>query len=160
MFGGIKMFFQLKEAPKKTLDTYDKISELVRAILDFECPDHRANHHILYSANSKLESYREARDFYRPFDNPSTSIGQFSRDAYQLANQKYNQLYTIIRGYMHLSDEKQREHFNHHFRFSKEKIDAMYTLFSNKELHKQLQLEAAFYQCLKEDITPLLTQCE
>ncbi|WP_274309575.1 hypothetical protein [Solibacillus daqui] len=154
------MFFQLKEAPKKTLDTYDKISELVCAILYFECTDHSANHHILYSANSKLESYREARDFYRPFDDPSTSLGQFSREAYQLANQKYNQLYTIIRGYMYLSDDTQREHFNHHFRFSKEKIDTFHALFSNKDHHKQLQLETSFYEHLKNDVAPLLTQFE
>lgn len=154
------MFFQLKEAPIQTLETYDKISEIVRAILYFECPEHRANHHILFTANAKLESYREARDFYRPFDDPSTSLGQFSREAYQLANKKYNQLYTIIRGYMHLSDAKQRAHFNHHFRFSKEKIDAMYSLFTNKSQHKELDLEASFYEHLKNDLIPLLTQFE
>ena len=154
------MFFQLKEAPLKPLDTYDKISALVRALLYVECPEHRSNHHILYTANTKLESYREARDFYRPLDDPSTSLGLFSREAYQLANQKYNQLYTIIRGYMHLSDATRREHFNHHFRFSKEKIDAMHALFSKKEQHKQLGLETTFYEHLKNDLTPLLTQFE
>lgn len=156
----MNMFFQLKEASVKTLDTYDKIFELVKAILYFECPEHRSNHHILYTANTQLENYRESREVYRPFIDPASSLGQFSQEAYQLANKKYQQLYTIIRGYMHLSDDTQREHFNHRFRFSKERIDAMYTLFSNKEFHKQLQLEAAFFEHLKEDITPLLTQFE
>ncbi len=154
------MFFQVKETAPKTLETYDKISALVRAVLYFECPEHRANHHILHTANTQLESYREARDFYRTLEDPSTSLGLFSREAYQLANQKYNQLYTIIRGYMHLSDDSQRAHFNHHFRFSKEKIDVMHELFSKKEQHKQLGFEATFYEHLKNDLTPLLTQFE
>ena len=108
--GGIYMFFQVKERSTQTQETYDKVFELVKAILHFECPDHRAHHHILYTANIKLETYREAKDFYRPFDDPSTALGCFSREAYQLANKKYHQLYTIIRGFMHLSEEAKREH--------------------------------------------------
>ena len=154
------MFFQVKETPQRTIDTYDKISELVRALLYAECPEHRANHHILYTANTQLESYREARDIYRASEDPSTSLGLFSREAYQLANKKYNQLYTIIRGYMHLSDDSRRAHFNHHFRFSKGKIDAMHALFSKKEQHKLLGLETTFYEHLKNDLTLLLTQFE
>ena len=154
------MFFHVKETAPKTLDTYDQISVLVRAVLYFECPEHRANHHILYTANMQLESYQEAKAFYRPLEDPSTSLGLFSREAYQRANKKYNQLYTIIRGYMHLSDASQRAHFNHHFRFSKEKISAMHALFSNKDYHKQLGFETTFYEHLKNDLVPLLTQFE
>lgn len=153
------MFFQLKEAPV-TLDSYDKIFELVRALLYFECPEHRTNHHILYTANTQLERYREARDYYRPFEDPSTSLGQFSREAYHLTNKKFNQLFIIIRGYMHLSDDKQRAHFNHHFRFYKEKIETMHALFTNISQHKELGLEATFYEHLKNDLIPLLTQFE
>lgn len=69
----MNMFFQLKEASVKTLDTYDKIFELVKAILYFECPEQRSNHHILYTANTQLENYREAREVYRPFSDRSRS---------------------------------------------------------------------------------------
>ncbi|AWE06809.1 hypothetical protein DCE79_05090 [Lysinibacillus sp. 2017] len=154
------MFFQLKEKPVKSHETYDKIFELVKAVLHFECPDHRANHHILYTANTKLENYREARDFYRPFDDPSSELGLLSREAYQLATKKYNQLYTIIRGYMHLCEENKREHFNHHFRFHVQKIEAMYKLYENKSAQQLLQIEELFFERLKADLTPLLTQFE
>lgn len=154
------MFFQLKETPVTALDTYDKISQLVKAILYFECPNHRSQHHILYTANMQLEAYREAKQFYRKYDDPSTALGQLSREAYEKATKQYNQLAIIIRGYMHLSETKKRDHFNHHFRFSKEKIENMYNLFENKDFHKQLQLETLFYERLKEDIVPLLTQFE
>lgn len=154
------MFFQLKDSTATTLDTFDKISHLVKAILHFECQEHRAQHHILYTANMKLETYREAQSFYRKFDDPSNALGRLSREAYELANKKYHQLFTIIRGYMHLSDHNKRNHFNHHFRFSKEKIEAMFTLFEQMHHHDHLKLEVEFYERLKEDIIPLLTQFE
>ena len=142
------------------MDTYDKISQLVKAVLHFECPDHRANHHILYTANTQLEAYREAKDFYRPYDDPATALGCFSREAYKIANKKYHQLYTIIRGYMYLSEEARRDHFNHHFRFHDEKIDVMYQLLEQKQERQLLNLDTLFYEHLKEDLTPLLTQFE
>lgn len=154
------MFFQLKDSTTTTLDTFDKISHLVKAILHFECPEHRAQHHILYTANMKLETYLETQSFYRKFDDPSNALGRLSREAYELANKKYHQLFTIIRGYMHLSDHNKRNHFNHHFRFSKEKIEAMFILFEQMHHHEHLKLEAEFYERLKEDIIPLLTQFE
>lgn len=154
------MFFQVKDKTETPLDTFDKISHLVKAILHFECPDHRAQHHILYTANRKLETYREAQSFYRKFDDPGNALGRLSREAYELANKKYNQLFTIIRGYMHLSDDNKRSHFNHHFRFSKEKIENMFTLFEHMSHHQHLKLVEAFYERLKEDLIPLLTQFE
>lgn len=154
------MFFQVKDKTETPLDTFDKISHLVKAILQFECPEHRAQHHILFTANMKLETYREAQLFYRKFDDPGNALGRLSREAYELANKKYNQLFTIIRGYMHLSDDTKRSHFNHHFRFSKEKIENMFTLFKHMPHHQHLKLEEEFYERLKEDIIPLLTQFE
>lgn len=154
------MFFQFKDKTVTPLDTYDKISQLVKAILHFECPEHRAQHHILYTANTKLEAYREVQSFYRRYDDPNNALGRLSREAYELANNKYHQLFTIIRGYMYLSDHNKRDHFNHHFRFSKEKIDDMFTFFKQMNHHEHLKLEAVFYERLKEDITPLLTQFE
>lgn len=154
------MFFQVKDKTDTPIDSYDKISYLVNAILQFECPEHRAQHHILYTANMKLETYREAQQFYRKFDNPAHALGRLSREAYEQANRNYNQLFTIIRGYMHLSDDNKRDHFNHHFRFSKEKIDDMFTLFEQMHHHRHLKLEEEFYERLKEDIIPLLTQFE
>lgn len=154
------MFFQLKEKPITMPDTYDKIFELVTAVLHFECSDHRSNHHILYTANTKLEAYRDAKDFYRPFNNPASELGLLSREAYQTATNKYNQLYTIIRGYMHLSDDSRRDHFNHHFRFQKEQITAMHALFERKQERQLLNLESLFFERLKDDLTPLLTQFE
>jgi hypothetical protein len=154
------MFFQLKDKATKEKETYDLLVELVKAVLHYECPEHRANYHILYSANHQLEMYQEAQACYRLHCNPSTSLGNFSAEAYQLATKKYNQLYTTIRGYMHLSEESHREHFNHHFRFHKEKIEVMHALFQKKQERRLLNLEQAFFEGLKEDLLPILTQLE
>ncbi|ATP39478.1 hypothetical protein CSE16_05115 [Solibacillus sp. R5-41] len=154
------MFFQLKESTKTDHDTYHKAFQLVKALIHHECPEHRANHHILYSANQKLEAYLEAQKHFRQFEDPATVLGTFSTEAYQVATKKYHQLYFIIRGYMHLSDESRRDHFNHHFRFHAEKLNTMYLLWEQKNYWQLLNLDISFYEQLKEDLVPLLTQFE
>ena len=61
---------------------------------------------------------------------------------------------------MHLSEEAKREHFNHHFRFHAEKITLMHKLFKNVQIHQLLNIESLFFEQLKEDLIPLLTQIE
>lgn len=154
------MFFQLKESPKIIPDAYDKAFQLVSAVIHQECPEHRANHHILYSANQKLEAYLEAQKHFRLFEDPATGLGTFSTEAYQVATKKYHQLYFIIRGYMHLSDENKRDHFNHVFRFHAEKLNTMYLLWEQKNYWQLLNLDDSFYEQLKDDLVPMLTQFE
>ena len=155
------MFFQLKDTKKSKTDSYDQVLQLVTAILHQECPHHSSRHHLLYTANLQLEQYKEAKDFFYAQCDVTTSLGTFSKEAYDKANKNYHQLYLLIRAYMHLSDERQREHFNHHFRFSKEQIETMYNYYEHYSTHvKTLALEEAFWHALKEDLAPLLTQLE
>lgn len=152
------MFFQLKEQAKTPLDTYEKIVQLVNAVLRNECPDHRVSQHILYAANLQLEGYLEAQNHFRQFADPSTSLGNLSTEAYQIAKKKYHQLHYIIRAYMHLSEESKRDHVNHQFRFHAEKLTTMHALWEQKQHWQQVNLDVLFYEQLKEDLVPLLTQ--
>ncbi len=161
MKGMIRMFFQTKKPATPILDTYEQVKTLVTALLHYECPEHLERHHILYTTNQRLEQFRETRNYYRQQIDAATATGTFSRQVYESANQKYNQLYLLIRAYMHLSDEQKRDHFNHHFCFSDTRID---TLFHHYKRHQEYPLAAElvphFWQALKDDLTPLLTQIE
>lgn len=156
------MFFKInrKQTAIRT-DTYEQLRELVTTALLYEIPEHNPHHHILFTANHKLEQYREAAQCFRQQSDVSTALGQFSYEAYNEALQQFNQLQSLIRAYMHLSDEQRQENFNHHFRFHKEKIETMYSQYKQQKTYiSQLHLEIAFHNALKEDLLPLLTQLE
>ena len=156
------MFFKINR--KQTAiqkDIYEQLRELITTALLYEIPEHSPHHHILFTANHKLEQYQEAAQCFRQHSAVSTALGQFSHTAYNQALQQFNQLQSLIRAYMHLSDEQRRESFNHHFRFHKEKIETMYSQYEQQKPYiSRMQLEIAFHKALKEDLLPLLTQLE
>lgn len=160
--GGIIVLFKIKEVKiTREIDTYEKIKELVSAILLHELPDHSSTHHLLYTANIKLEEIRNARDYHRKKIELTTQLGQFHQRAYDLAVREFNQLYTFIRAYMHLSSAQDRDRYNHSFRFYKEKIASFYEQFTDKNNHLQnANLEEQFWEALKQDVLPLLSQIE
>ena len=156
------MFFETnKKQIENDKDTYEQIRELVTNLLLYEVPEHSPHHHILFTANHKLEQYREAAEYFRQQSDASTALGQFSIKAYKQALQQFNQLQLLIRGFMHLSDDARRANFNHHFRFHKEKIEKIYTQYKQQKVYiSLLQLENTFHKAIKEDLLPLITQLD
>lgn len=156
------MFFKLDKSQTSIHnDVYEQICELVTTALLYEIPEHSPHHHILFTANHKLEQYREAAEYFRKQSDVSTALGQFSIEAYKQALQQFNQLQLLIRGFMHLSDDGRRANFNHHFRFHKEKIEKIYMQYKQQKAYSSLvQLEITFHKALKEDLLPLLAQLD
>ena len=55
------MFFKLNNSQTAIQkDVYNQIHELVTTALLYEIPEHSPHHHILFTANQKLEQYRQA----------------------------------------------------------------------------------------------------
>ena len=156
------MFFKLNKSHTAVQkDVYDQIFELVATALLYEIPEHSPQHHILFTANQKLEQYREAAEHFRKESDVSTALGQFSIAAYKQTIQQFNQLKILIRGYMHLSDDEKRLHFNHHFRFHKEQIEKIHTQYKQqKEYSSLMRLENEFHKALNEELLPLITQLD
>ena len=156
------MFFKLNNSQTVIQkDVYDQIHELVTTALLYEIPEHSPHHHILFTANKKLEQYRQVAECFRQQSDVSTSLGQFSIEAYKQALQKFNQLQLLIRSFMHLSDEGKRVNFNHHFRFHKEQIEKIYMQYKQQKAYSSLiQLEITFHNALKEDLLPFITQLD
>ena len=156
------MFFKVnKSQTVAQQDVYEQLRELVTTVLLYELPEHSPHHHILFTANQKLEQYREAAEYFRKHSDVSTALGQFSIEAYKQALQQFNQLQLLIRGFMHLSDAERRVHFNHHFRFHKEQIEKIYMQYKQHKAYSSLiQLEKEFHKALKEDLLPLIAQLD
>lgn len=155
------MFFQVKERTEEQLDTYEQITALVSAVLHAHCPEHRHHHHLLYTTNAKLQQYAEAKEFYQQYRQNFCAIGQFAKEAYEVAVKKHSTLYTFIRAYTNLTGNPNHEHWNHTFRFSKEKIAALYAFFMAQQPHmNNLQLEQSFFQTLNEELLPIFHQID
>lgn len=156
------MLFNIKEVTiQKEIDSYEKIKQLVTSILKHALPEHNSRQHLLFTANTKLEEIRTARDYHRKQIELTSQLGQFHQATYDLAVREYNQLYIFIRAYMHLSNEQDREHFNHRFRFYEEKISRYYEQLNGRKNHLQNKnLEVQFWEALKQDVLPMLTQFE
>ena len=151
------MFFATKTSTPK--DSYEKMQEIVQTLLLQECPEHRSQHHILYSANIRLAHIGEAREHFRTLIDPATPTGQYAHTAYEKTTTAYNELALLIRGYMMLCDEAERKRYNHNFLFSTEKIADCYTLFKERKTYEDvLPIEQSFWSALKQQLLPLLAQ--
>ena len=156
---GNEMFFLAKEQP--TLDTYDQMNEIVQALLLFECPNHRSQHHILFTANIKLAHLNDARQHYRKLIDPATPVGRYARTAYETLTQHYHALNTLINGYMLLCDEAERNRYNHNFLFSKEKIEDCYILLKNYKIYEDiLPIDNDFWITIQQQILPILSELQ
>lgn len=151
------MFFMTNKS--KTLDAYDQIKEIVYTLLLHECPEHRTQYHILYSANVRLTHMEQAKQHFRALIDPATPTGTYARIAYETTVKKYNELSLLIRGYMYLCDETERDLYNHNFLFSKEKIGDCYTLLTERKTYEDiLPIEEDFWQALRAQTLPILGQ--
>ena len=155
------MLFQSKEQAIETRDLYDQMKEIITECLKRELPDHNPRHHLLFTANMKLESLQEAKELHRRFIDVSTNTGRFHQQRYAKMSDMYHKLYRLTRGYMHLCDEGERKHFNHHFRLSSRVIESCYEQYeARRSFCFSKEEEHGFFEELKEEIIPLLCQIE
>lgn len=153
------MFFTPKEI--KTLETYAQLKEILVALIHSECPEHRIQHHILYSANLKLHQLEQAKQHFSTLIDLSTPIGQYAKVIYDEANQKYNELHCIIRAYSLFCDQKEQARLNHNLHFSKHKVADCYTLLMTRHQYKHiLPIEPTFWQAIKQQILPIVAELE
>lgn len=65
---------------------YEKVKEIVYALLLKECPEHGSQHHILYSANVSLAHIDAAKSHLRALIDPATPIGTYDKLKQQTIN--------------------------------------------------------------------------
>lgn len=151
------MFFQSKESIVE-IDLYNQLKTIVSLLLKCELPNASVRHHILFTANEKLQSLWEAKELYFKESNVEYAIGRFHKNAYEHNLRAYNQLQIILDSYMLLSIDNERTHVNHRLRFHSEVIEYCYHQVITMEKLLDSTSREAFLIALKEDILHVLAE--
>ncbi|PYF04279.1 hypothetical protein [Ureibacillus chungkukjangi] len=153
------MFFQVlfKQPKKEKLEICpaEKLLILVRELLNKELPAHYSQHHILYTANTKLESLNSALEWHRTQGNLQLKLGQFHSQTHDQLRKQASDLQALVDGYMELNIDMTQ--MNHRLHFHYEEIHYIhenYVLF--KEGRFSNQSSQLFWQAVKEDVLSII----
>ena len=156
--GVYRMFFR-KTVEQHKEDLYDKITFIVHTLLLKELPEHRAQHHILYTANTTLLHYRELAETHRKQALSPSTLHDFHQHAYEQLLKKHNQLQLMIDTYIELHLDTPREMYNHRLRLDNHNIELVYNeLHRVKDYNLLPEYEPSFWQAIKEQIFPTFTK--
>ncbi|MDN4495343.1 hypothetical protein [Ureibacillus aquaedulcis] len=153
------MFIQtlFKQSKQELLEICpaDKLLDLVCELLNKELPEHPAHHHILFTANFKLESLKNTVNHHRKQEKHQLKLGQFHSQMYQQLQKQISDLQMLIDSYMELNiDVKQ---MNHRLRFHYEQIDYLfenYLLFMEGRFSDESS--HLFWQAIKDDVLDII----
>ena len=149
------MYFMSKEV--KSIDTYTQLKQLTYELLRHECPNHRSSHHILMTANIKLERLNEVKVYIQKQNYISQSLQQFSIQNGAVLEDQISWLHLFIASYTQLCDETQRAHFNQTLLLYQHTIEECFEFFQNRMLHKDIiPIDDDFWRALKQAIQPVL----
>lgn len=153
------MFFQffLKQDnhEKQEISPAEKLLMLVRELLSKELPEHCAHHHILFTANSKLETLKESLKYHHFQGNHQLKLGQFHLQMQNQLRKQISELQALVDGFMELSiDIKQ---MNHRLHFHYDQINYIhenYSLFQERRFCNQSS--QLFWQSVKDDVLDII----
>ena len=149
------MFFMPKET--KSIDAYTQLKQLTYELLRHECPQHISSHHILMTANMKLERLNEVKVYIHKQNYISQSLQQFSIQKGAVLEDQISWLHLFTTSYTQLCDETKRAHFNHALLLHQHTIEECFEFFQNRILHKDIiPLDDDFWRALKQAIQPAL----
>jgi len=161
MLGGMIMWIsQLlpskKEEKIQKSDVYDQLQAMVGSILKREVPSGNSLSHLLYHANVKIQQYHQAAEYHRKRIDMSTALGIFHKEAYELAIKKGRHLQRLVDSFIMLNIEDERERINHRMMLVDDRIEKLFMEFQHRE---QIipEMEEQFWDTLKEDIMPILS---
>lgn len=154
--GGLMFIHTLFKKPEpESREIAEKLLDLVLELLDKELPEHLAHHHILFTANFKLESLKDSLNHHRSQLNDQLKLGQFHSQIYHQLQKQVSDLQVLVDSYMELYiDMKQ---MNHRLHFHYDQINYLhenYILFMEGRFSDQSS--HLFWQTLKEDVLEII----
>lgn len=160
----IVIFFSLTKQDSKEIekiDLYAQMNTIVFTLLKQELPELNTRHHLLYTANVKLETYRTASQYHRQRANVQTAIGTYHKKASEENLKRFNQLQILIEAYIQLSIIEERHLLNHRLRMKDLTINSTYEeLQAKQDITLSAAQEETFWNALKEDILPVISLLE
>ena len=149
------LFKQQKEEETREICAAEKLLILVRELLNKELPEHYAQHHILFTANYKLEILNGYLKQHRNQENHLQKIGQFHTEMYNGLRKTVSDLQCLVDGYMELSIDVNQ--MNHRLLFY---YDQIHYIHENYALYMAGQFSNhssdSFWQAAKEDVLDIL----
>ena len=153
------MFFQFLFHSEKIVEVEMSASEkflaIIEGLLKFELQEHQSQHHLLYTANTKLTLLKDRLPFHRSKSQLNLHIGQFHKEQYESLLKQMNELQMIVDCYMELQIDLTK--MNHRLRFYYDEIDMLYdsfTFYSEQKITKEEKTQ--FYLALREDCLNIL----
>lgn len=153
------MFFQtLFKQPKQEaveICAAEKLLILVRELLNKELPEHMAHHHILFTANSKLETLNESLSSHRRQTNHHLKLGQFHSQIQEQLRKQVSELQALVDGYTELNIDINQ--MNHRLHFHYDQIHYLhenYTFYLEGRFSNQSS--PLFWQAVKEDVLDII----
>lgn len=141
------------------IDLYDQLQFIVSTLLKKELPAHNSVHHLLYTANTKLEELRENTSYHRNYIDLNSSIGIFHKEAYEHTLKCFNQLQLLIDSYINLNIEEERGRINRRLSLIDEKVNSIYLqIIEFNKFNILTTLEEKFWMAVKEDTMPILAE--
>ena len=153
------MFFQalFKQPNQEKLEIFpaEKLLILVRELLNKELPEHYTQHHILFTANTKLESLKNSLESHRNLVTPQSKIGQYHLEMHEKLRKEASDLQGLVDGYMELNIDMAQ--MNHRLHFYYDQIDYLHEnyvqfmegRFANQSSH-------LFWIAVKDDVLKII----
>ncbi|KGR74539.1 hypothetical protein [Ureibacillus sinduriensis] len=145
-----------KSKPEPTETCYaEKLLDLVLQLLEKELPEHLAHHHILFTANFKLESLNDSLNHHRSQVNHQLKLGQFHTQMYHQLQKQVSDLQMLVDSYMELNINMKQ--MNHRLHFHYDQINYLhynYILFMEGRFSDSSS--HLFWQTLREDVLVII----
>lgn len=148
------LFKQQKQAVLE-LSSGEKFLVIIRELLNKELPEHLLQHHILYTANTKIESLNTLLTHHRNQCNVEFKVGQYHKEIYDLLRKQISNLQSLVDCYMELSVDVNQ--MDHRLLFHYDRINYLFDNYSQyKDGKFSTQTSQLFWQALKEDILEII----
>lgn len=148
------MFFQTLFKKQKSIENEKSASEkflvIINELLNKELPEHQSHHHILFTANVKLDTLKNLLNEHRKRCQFEHKVGQYHMEMYDQIRKQTSDLQGLIDCYTELHIDM--DHMNHRLLFYYDKIDFLYDNYLNLLDGKFLsESNPLFWQAIKED---------
>ncbi|RHW38567.1 hypothetical protein D1B33_06740 [Lysinibacillus yapensis] len=151
----LQALFKQQKKEEIEISAAEKFLTIVRELLNKELPEHRSHHHILYTANTRLEIFRNLLTHHRSQSNVHQKLGNFHSEMYEQIGKKVSELQCLVDGYMELNiDIKQ---MNHRLHFYHDKIHYLYENYTQFQDRQYIEEYSTFFwQALKMDALEII----
>ena len=150
------MFFMRQQ---EKLDIFDYVQHMVRELVLHECPEHKSQHHLLFTLNLQKHKFTEQLEQLQTMNLTFPSFQQLAIETRQHIHSKISLFEHLEKAYLLTQDTTQRQQIIHSLSFDKEKIEQLYHFYSTqKEVYTMLDRQSAFYNAVKQELMPILSK--